>query len=252
MARTMRDCALMLQVMAGFDPRDACSANIPTPSFADALNGSLRGVRIGVPRAYFFDSPELTAEVRAAVETALAEMARGGAEVRDVVLPHASIARNAQRVIMMSEAYAYHEADLQTRPELYGKWTRLQIVSGAFYSAANYVHAQRVRSVLKQEVVSALSDVDVLVMPTSLGTAPPFEGYDPDTLMKSPSFMGIWNLTGQPAASVGCGFSESGLPIGMQIVGKAFEDAMVLRVGDAYQRLTDWHTRMPELVVASV
>jgi aspartyl-tRNA(Asn)/glutamyl-tRNA(Gln) amidotransferase subunit A len=118
------------------------------------------------------------------------------------------------------------------------------------YSAADYVQAQRVRSLLKREVMAAMDDLDVLVMPTAIGTAPTFEGYDPDALLKSPSFMAIWNLTGQPAASICCGFTaESGLPIGMQVVGKPFADVSVLRVSDAYQQITDWHTRAPALAL---
>jgi aspartyl-tRNA(Asn)/glutamyl-tRNA(Gln) amidotransferase subunit A len=249
MARTMRDCALMLGVMAGFDAADASSADVPPVDYVGALTGSLNGVRIGVPRSYFFDQPELDEEVRTSVDVAIAEMERAGAQVTDVTLPHAAIARNAQRVIMMGEAYAYHEPDLQTRPELYGRWTRVQIASGALYSAADYVQAQRVRSLIKREVAAAMADLDVLVMPTAIGTAPTFEGYDPDALLKSPSFMAIWNITGQPAASICCGFSSSGLPIGMQLVGNAFDDAAVLRVGDAYQQITDWHTRTPSLAM---
>jgi aspartyl-tRNA(Asn)/glutamyl-tRNA(Gln) amidotransferase subunit A len=251
MARTMRDCALLLQTLAGYDAADLCSANAPVPEYAGALNGSLQGVRIGVPRAYFFDAPELNSEVRSAVEQAIADMQRAGASVRDVVLPHASIARSAQRVIMLGEAYAYHEGDLQSRPEVYGRWTRLQLVSGALYTAADYVQAQRVRTLIKAEVEDAMRDVDVLVMPTAIGTAPTFEGYDPDALLKAPSLMAMWNLTGQPAASICCGFSDAGLPIGMQLVGGAFDDSMVLRVGDAYQQVTDWHTRTPQQVVTA-
>jgi len=241
----------MLHTMAGFDARDACSASVDVPNFPAALDGSFAGVRIGVPREYFFSAPELNVEVANAVEDAIGEMERAGASVHDVALTHASIARNAQRVIMMGEAYAYHEPDLQSRPELYGRWTRLQMVSGALYSAADYVQAQRVRSLIKQEVVEAMRDLDVLVMPTAIGTAPTFEGYDPDALLKAPSFMAIWNLTGQPAASICCGFSEAGLPIGMQIVGKPYDDAMVLRVGDAYQRVSEWHIRTPHLGAAA-
>ena len=107
----------------------------------------------------------------------------------------------------------------------------------------------RLKPADRRELMSQFKsrDLDVLVMPTAIGTAPTFEGYDPDALLKAPSFMAIWNLTGQPAASICCGFSEAGLPIGMQIVGKAYDDAMVLRVGDAYQRVSEWHVRTPHL-----
>jgi aspartyl-tRNA(Asn)/glutamyl-tRNA(Gln) amidotransferase subunit A len=94
-----------------------------------------------------------------------------------------------------------------------------------------------------------MADLDVLVTPTSLVTAPAFEGYDPDSMTRMPSYMSIWNVTGQPALSVCCGFSSAGLPIGMQIVGRAFDEPMVLKVGDAYQQRTDWHTRTPAQAV---
>jgi aspartyl-tRNA(Asn)/glutamyl-tRNA(Gln) amidotransferase subunit A len=247
MARTVRDCAVMLQVLAGFDPGDPCTVPIPVPDMLASLDGSLHGVRIGVPREYFFEVPELHAEVKAAVLSALDAMARAGATVVDVALPHAAIARNAQQAIMFGEAFAYHESDLRTRSELYGTFTRQQLRKGALYSAADYVQAQRVRSLIKQETADALAAVDVLVTPSMIGLPPTFEGYDPSALARLPTFMGIWNLTGHPALSVSCGFSagETPLPIGMQIVGKPFDEPMVLKVGDAYQRLTDWHTRVP-------
>ncbi len=109
----------------------------------------------------------------------------------------------------------------------------------------DYVQAQRVRSLVCEEVARVLAGVDVLVTPTALSVAPTFEGYDVQAMRALPSFMGIWNLTGAPALSAGCGFSEAGLPIGLQIIGKPFDEPMVFKVGDAYQRLTDWHTRRP-------
>jgi aspartyl-tRNA(Asn)/glutamyl-tRNA(Gln) amidotransferase subunit A len=245
MARSMRDCAVLLQVLAGFDPLDPCTVRVAVPDYAAELNGSVRDLRIGLMREYFFDVPELDAEVRQAVLDGVDRLTAAGAAVVDVALPHAAIARHAQRAIMFSEAYAYHLPDLQSRPQLYGKYTRQQIVQGALYSGADYVQAQRVRSVIKAEALAALSTVDVLVTPTMLNVAPTFEGYDPDAMRRAPTFTAIWNLTGLPAASVCCGFSNAGLPIGMQIVGKPFDEAMVLRVGDAYQQVTDWHTRTP-------
>jgi aspartyl-tRNA(Asn)/glutamyl-tRNA(Gln) amidotransferase subunit A len=241
----MRDCGMLLQAIAGFDALDPASANVQVPDFCGALDGSLRGVRIGIPRAYFFDQPELNAEVRQAVVDAVDALARAGADVRDVSLSTVPLTRIVQRTIMLSEAYAYHQADLSRQPHNYGKYTRAQILLGCLYSGADYVQAQRLRSVVVDDVRRAMADLDVLVMPMSLSVASTFEAYDPDGLRRSPNFSSIWNVTGQPAASICCGFSSTGLPIGLQIVGKAFDEATVLRVGDAYQRLTDWHTRTP-------
>jgi aspartyl-tRNA(Asn)/glutamyl-tRNA(Gln) amidotransferase subunit A len=244
MARTARDCAVLLQVIAGHDSRDPTTVRRDVPDYGAALNGSVNGLRIGVPRS-FFELSELNAETRDAVLRALDELTRAGASIADVQLPHAAEARIPQRVIMLGEAYAYHQADLQQQPEKYGKNTRRQIVQGALFSAADYVQAQRLRSIVKAEVLSAMAQLDVLIMPTSLAVAPTFEGYDPDSMRRMPSFTSIWNLTGQPAMSVSCGFSSEGLPIGLQIVGKPFDEATVLRVADAYQQLTDWHTHRP-------
>jgi aspartyl-tRNA(Asn)/glutamyl-tRNA(Gln) amidotransferase subunit A len=176
------------------------------------------------------------------------DLLEAGATLVDVAIPHADAAREAQRITMLSEAYAYHEPDMKARPELYGKYTRRSFQVGAFFTAADYVQAQRVRSVVTRETTRVLDQADVLLMPTSHMLAPELEGFNPDERLRHPDFSGIWNLTGQPAMSVCCGFSRSGLPIGLQIVGKAFDEPMVLRVADAYQRLTDWHTRRPPVV----
>ncbi len=247
MAWTALDCALMLQGMAGFDPADACSVDVPLPNVGAALDGSLSGVRIGVPREYFFTDPGLNAEVKEAVLAAVAAMEGAGARVRDVSIPHAHLGRDAAFITSRSESYAYHEPDLQQRPHLYGKYARQTLQMGALFNAGDYVQAQRARSLLKAECDRAIAEVDVLITPTMPGTASQIEGYDPDERFTGPNFMALWNLTGLPALSVPCGFSRAGLPIGMQIIGRPFADAVALKIGDAYQRITSWHTKRPEL-----
>jgi aspartyl-tRNA(Asn)/glutamyl-tRNA(Gln) amidotransferase subunit A len=248
MARTARDCAMLLHVIAGFDPLDPCSVSEPVPDYVAGLSGSIGGVRLGIARNEFYDVPELDAEVRATVLDAVNLMSSaGGARLVDVAVPHTQLATIAQRAIMFSEAYTYHLGDLQSRPELYGKYTRQQLQQGALYSAADFVQAQRVRSMIRDEWNEVLAGVDALVLPTTLTAAPAFKGYDPDAMRRMPTFVGIWNLVGLPAASICCGFTSAGLPVGLQIVGKPFDETTVLRIGDAYQRLTDWHTRTPSL-----
>lgn len=247
MAWTARDCAILLQVMAGYDPADPCTVDVPVPDMTAGLSGSFAGLRIGVPRDYFFTAPQLDAEVKAAVLTALDLMAAAGAAITDVAIPHAAEGRAAQFVTMLAEAYTYHEPDLQKRPELYGTYTRETIRRGAFFSSADFVQAQRVRSLVKAETAAALLDVDVLITPTMISPAPTFANWDPVMMLLNPSFTGIWNLTGSPALSIPCGFTQSGLPIGMQIIGRPFDEPMVFKVGDAYQQVTDWHTRRPRL-----
>ncbi len=257
MARTVRDCAIMLQVMAGYDPLDLCSVDVPVPDMLGLMTGSMAGVRVGVPRDYFFTIPNLDEGVKATVEAAIDAMAAAGATIVDVSIPHASSAHLAQRVTMISEAYAYHEGDLKTKPELYGKYTRQSFQVGAFYSAADYVQAQRMRPLIRQECADAFGaspaaggdGVDVLITPTMASTAPTFAGYDPDSMMRSYGFTPIWNLTGLPAISIPCGFSE-GLPVGMQVVGRPFDEPTVFKVADAYQQITDWHLTIPPLAQA--
>jgi len=246
MTRTARDCALMMDVMAGYDPADPSSANVPLPSYADALTGSLAGVRVGLPSAYFFDNPEVDGEVRAAVLAGIEAMRAAGAKIVPIEIPYLAEGRTAQRVAMIAEAYAYHLPDLRARPHLYGKYTRLSFLQGAMYTAADYVQAQRMRSVMRDTCIAVMADVDVVVTPTSPKVAPRYDEYDPDSSVTAPSFTGYWNSTGMPALSVPCGFSN-GLPIGMQIIGSPFTDDTVLAVGDAYQQITDWHLRLPDV-----
>jgi aspartyl-tRNA(Asn)/glutamyl-tRNA(Gln) amidotransferase subunit A len=252
MARSARDCAIMLQVLAGYDPLDLCSVDLPVPDMTGLMTGSFEGVRIGVPRDFFFTAPNLDPGVKAAVEAALDAMVAAGATVVDVSIPHAEAAGHAQRITMVSEAYAYHEPDLKAKPELYGKYTRRSFQLGAFYTAADYVQAQRLRPLVRQECAAAFGDtaiggVDVLVTPTMPMTAPTFEGYDPDGMLRSAGFTSIWNLTGLPAMSIPCGFSSGGMPIGMQLVGRPFDEPTVFKIGDAYQQITDWHLTVPPI-----
>jgi len=253
MARTARDCALMLQVLAGYDAADPCSLPVPVPSMTDGLGASLDGIRIGVPRDAFFTEPGLDAEVSAAVMSAVDQMAAAGATVVDISLPHAPLSDAVLLATMLSEAYAYHEPDLLTRPQLYGKYTRQMLLRGAFYSGADYVQAQRMRSVILKECLDAIAAVDVIVVPTALKTAPLLLEMDPERLLKDPIyFTGLWNVTGFPALSVCCGFSGTGLPFGLQFVGKPLDEPTLFAVGDAYQQITEWHVRTPDVALEAL
>jgi aspartyl-tRNA(Asn)/glutamyl-tRNA(Gln) amidotransferase subunit A len=254
MAHTVRDCAIMLQVMAGYDPKDPCTVDRPVADMMAGLDGSLAGLRIGVPTDFFFTAPSLEEEVKAGVLGAIQVMEAAGATVVEVTIPHAAEAQLAMWATMGSEAFAYHEDDLREQPHRYGKYTRQVLQTGALYSGADFVQAQRVRSIVKAECTTLFRStlgtgegVDVLITPTRVNVAPLLEGYDPDVMLTGTSFTPIWNLTGQPALSIPCAFSASGLPIGMQIVGRAFDEPTVFKVGDAYQRITDWHQRAPTM-----
>jgi aspartyl-tRNA(Asn)/glutamyl-tRNA(Gln) amidotransferase subunit A len=254
MAHTVRDCAIMLQIMAGYDPRDPCTVNRPVADMLSPLDGSLEGVRIGIPTEYFFTVPSLEEEVKTSVYTAIESMRAAGATVVEVTVPFAAEAQYVLWATMGSEAFAYHEPDLKSKPELYGKWTRRTLQTGMLYSGADFVQAQRVRSIIKAGANALFrsafgaedAGVDVLITPSRPSVAPLLEGYDPDVMLLGASFSGIWNVTGQPAMCIPCGFSDtSGMPISLQIVGRPFDEPTVFKVGDAYQRMTDWHLRAP-------
>jgi aspartyl-tRNA(Asn)/glutamyl-tRNA(Gln) amidotransferase subunit A len=247
MARSAYDCALMLQVMASFDPKDPTSVDVPVPDYAAALTGDVRGMRIGLPMSYFFDHPELDPEVRDAVLAAVKRLEAAGAVVKEVSLPYAGEAKDANQIIMYGEAFAYHRPDLSTRYDVYGRYTAEVLTRGALLGGSDYVQAQRFRSFFKAKVAEVMADLDVLVTPTSPSPAPKRADMSPEKQLGGPSFTGQWNLTGLPAMAVPVGFSSNKLPLSMQIVGKPFAEATVFKVGDAYQQLTDWHLAVPPI-----
>jgi aspartyl-tRNA(Asn)/glutamyl-tRNA(Gln) amidotransferase subunit A len=164
--------------------------------------------------------------------------------VRDITIPSFNASRSFF-LILVTEAFAYHEQDLRTRPELFGEVLRERIMSGAFVTASEYVQAQRIRMQICADVAEVMKTVDVLAAPTSPKPATPFKvAYDPELAFPR-SNMPPFNITGQPTLAVPCGFAKSGLPVSMQLAGRAFEESTVLRLGHAYQRATDWHTRRP-------
>ena len=242
MARTVEDCAYLLQAMAGHDAADPASSRVPVDDYLAPLARDIRGVKIGVPRAYFFDG--IDAEVAQAFEGALTTLRELGAEVRDVTIPSLHTTP-AFLLILMAEAFAYHERDIREHPELYGDVLRERILTGALVTAAEYTQAQRLRAQLCREMAEVLRDVDVLATPTAPVPATPF------TLAQDPEFgfprsnMPPFNLTGLPTLALPCGFASSGLPLSLQLAGRPFDEGMVLRVGHAYEQATQWHTRRP-------
>ncbi len=247
MARSAADCADILQVIAGYDPRDPTAAQKPVPDYRAALSGAVTGLRIGVPKEYFFDSPHLDSEVKAAVLAGIEALRQAGANVTEVTVPHAALAKEANTITLLAEAFAYHHDDLASRWSDYGKFTRVTLGSGALYTAADYVQAQRFRSYFKQAVAKLMAGLDLLITPTSVLPAEKVSEIDLQKGMSRPSFTGIWNLIGLPALAVPCGFSSQMLPLSMQLIGRPFDEATLLRAGDAYQRLTDWHLRVPPI-----
>ena len=242
MARTVQDCAYLLQGFAGHDPADPASSRAPVHDYLAPLARDVHGLKIGVPRNYFFDGVD--PEVGRAFEDALGTLRKLGAEVRDVQIPSMAGAPSFL-LILMAEAYAYHERDLREHPELYGEVLRERILAGALVTASEYMQAQRIRSEICRETAEVMKSVDVLATPTAVKPATPFaQAQNPDFSFPR-SNMPPFNLTGSPTLALPCGFSSSGLPLSFQLSGRAFEEGTVLRVGHAYEQATAWHTRRP-------
>lgn len=246
MTWTVEDAALMLQAIAGYDPNDPTSSQAPVPDYSAALRNDINGLTIGVPRHFFFaDDPRIDRDTLDRVETALQALENLGARVQEVTIPTLDYAGAAQPVIMLSEAFAYHEQNLRHAPQQFGDMVRARFRIGGLFTAADYVQAQRVRNVLKRECAAVLQQVDVLVSPTMSAPAPAFTGIDAMTTARRPSFTGPYNLTGMPAISVPCGFTTADLPVGLQIAGKPFDEPTVLRVAYTYQQHARWFEQRP-------
>jgi len=241
MARSAYDCALLLQPIAGHDPADPASATAPVESYTARIEEGVRGLRIGVPRRYFFE--EITSEVGAAIEEALDVFHSLGAEVRDVDIPSIEVA-DCGILIMLAEAFAYHQDDLRARPELFGRVAGNLFRTGGLFTAGEYLQAQRLRSRLRDDTAAVFREVDLLVAPSAAEPPTTFEEvYAAPRRRRNRTIP--FNMTGNPALALPSGFTDSGLPLGMQIVGAPFAEALVLRAGHAYQKETDWHLRRP-------
>jgi aspartyl-tRNA(Asn)/glutamyl-tRNA(Gln) amidotransferase subunit A len=271
LTRTVADTALMLEVIAGADPNDSTAASQPVPNYSAALTGDVSGLRIGIPRHVLADGVD--GEVLGAFNAAIDHLRDRGAEIVDVVLPHAKYAIPIYYLIATAEAssnlarydgvrYAYRaalgkDATLQemydrTRDEGFGAEVKRRIMLGTYvlsagYYDAYYLKAQQVRTLVRRDYEQAFTRVDVVTMPTT--PTPAFKlgekTSDPLQMYLADIFTVSANLSGLPAISVPCGFSSTCLPIGLQLTGRPFDEATLLRAADVYQRGTDWHLRRP-------
>jgi aspartyl-tRNA(Asn)/glutamyl-tRNA(Gln) amidotransferase subunit A len=240
--------------MAGYDPRDPTTSVLPVPDYMAALTGQIKGLRVGLLRSFFMESS--AAAQQRAIEQAVKTLEGLGASVQEVTLETVKLAAAASTAVLAAEAYAYHEPWIKQRPREYGADVRERLRVGAFVSGADYLNGQRVRALIRDDVDAALARLDVLVAPTTpiSATAVGEDAIDVNGEKQSvrPAlirFTRPFNVSGHPTASLPCGFTGEGLPIGLQIVGRPFDEATVLRVADAYQRVTDWHTRHPPMAV---
>jgi aspartyl-tRNA(Asn)/glutamyl-tRNA(Gln) amidotransferase subunit A len=247
LARSVEDVAIVLGAIAGHDPLDPTSSREPVPDYLDGLELGIRGLRFGVPWAWLEEMGTIDPEVVAAFDAALDVLRAEGAEVVEVDGAPFIDSRAPNTIILTCEAYAYHEDTLRHRPELLGRGVRNRLREAAFLNAADYLAAQRARTVVRAHVDDILQGVDAILSPTSATPGEAFAKIDPETRFREPSFVNPANLLGLPAISVPCGFSAGGLPIGLQIAGGPFEEPTVLRIAHAYERATTWHQLHPRL-----
>ena len=253
MARTVEDCALMFGVLAGHDAADPASARVPAHDYLARLNDGVKGLRIGVVPGYFFH--HLQPAVHAAVMAALKLLEAAGAEVVEVDIRNIHGNISAQLTIESAEPSTYHQRWLRERPDDYGADVRTLLEVGEMLLATHYLQAQRYRTLLRNEFLEAFDKVDIFLCPTLPFAATPVgamtvvieNGIEEDMLSAIMQYTGVPSLTGLPALAVPCGFDPDGLPVGVQLIGKPFDEATLFRVGAAYQALTDFHHKAPPI-----
>ncbi|MGQ9572902.1 MAG: amidase [Dehalococcoidia bacterium] len=247
MARTVEDAAFVLQAIAGPDPNDPTTADVAVPDYRAALRGDVQGMRVGVPGGDALSG--LEGGVEAGFRGALETLAGLGTSLVEVRLPALGVASAIWMAIAAAEAAAFHRRNLEERPGDFSEQVRGRLEMGLQVRAVDYLQGLQRQRRLRAEMEDLSAKVDVLVTPTTAFTATRIEdelatsGGQPYTLR----FNCLFNLTGQPAISVPCGFDSQGLPVGLQIVGRPFDEETVLRVAQAYEQATDWHRRRPPL-----
>ena len=234
----------MMQVLASHDPLDAASADVTVPDFAASLGGGLAGLRVGVVRHFFETDLSTEPDVIAGLEDSLVALRDLGAVIADVTLAPFGTYADTGSLISRAESFAFHQQWLRETPELYGEFGRQRLMAGAFIAAADYVNAQRQRAKLITELADVMKRVDVLVFPTARCAARPI-GEDSMASGYQPFFNRAFNVTGSPALSICNGFSKAGLPLSLQIGGRPFEDALVLKVGYALEKTLGTRTKRP-------
>ncbi len=255
MTRTVRDCADLLAIIAGHDPNDPLSSPRPVDDYSSGLDGGVRGMKIGYLHQ-LINLEGVDEDTRNAVNATRDVFQSLGAETVDVNIPLLELAGPIYIAIGDSDAADTHESLLRQRHRDYDVATRTRLMASSLIPASLYHRAQRARQLLRKRLINALEDFDVLVGPVVSTPAPEIkevkrvfvsEADVRERIFGARSLTTPFNLAGLPAISIPCGFSEDGLPIGLQIAGRAFDEATVLRVSAAYERATDWHQRVPPI-----
>jgi len=247
MAWTAQDCAILLDTLAGHDPADPASVPGPNLSYANAIAAPVKGLRVGVLRHVYEHDMPAAPEVRQAMNRAVAVLKSLGCRVEDATLPALQEYNAVGRVIISAEAYALHEATLQTRLSEYSRTFRIRVLSGALIRAAEYIAAQRRRADLIATTAKAFERFDVLISTPTVGAAPLLSEQRPDDGFARPLLTTLANVAAVPSLVVCAGFTAGGLPLGLEIIGPAWGDATVLRVGHHFERETATRDRRPEI-----
>ena len=270
MTKDVRDCALMLEAIASHDPADSTSANRPVPQYSASLTGDVKGLRIGIPKEYFVSG--IQPDVEQAIRTAVRQLEKNGAAIKEISLPHTDYAVAVYYIVATAEAssnlarydgmrYGHRtrakdltETYMLSRAEGFGPEVKRRIMLGTYalsagYYDAYYLKAQRVRTLIKKDFDEAFKSCDVIIAPTAPTTAFKIgeKTQDPLQMYLSDIYTISANLASLPALSLPCGFDSEGLPIGMQIIGKHFDESIILAIAYAYEQSTDWHKRKPNL-----
>ncbi len=244
MARSAADTALLLQAIAGYDPQDITSEEMKVPDYAQFLRAKVSSIRIGVPREFFF--AELDPDIDAAMKQALLVLGKLTAGIQEMAMP-ANTMETLRDVVRAAEAYAYHREFVTKTPELYQPLTLRRIRLGADVTTPAYIQARRDLAQIRRTAGKSFESVDALVTPTLPIPPPAISDPRADDILPAVRNTSPFNVNGLPSISVPCGFTSTGLPIGMQIIGPPGGDAVVLQLAQAYEQATDWHKRRPQV-----
>jgi aspartyl-tRNA(Asn)/glutamyl-tRNA(Gln) amidotransferase subunit A len=246
LARSVEDCAIVLQAIAGFDPRDAGSVQRPIPDYRAALRQDLKGLRIGVLRHHWEEDLPAAADVQQAMQEALRVLQGLGAEVEDCRIRSLQHYFDVKVIMAETEIFSIHQPDLRTRPGDFGADFRARVLPAALFTANDYVQATREHRRLVAEMAPLYRQYDAFIS-AGQGEAPRLDAHRSLTFWQKPNLFTAMNVTSQPALEICNGFGTHGLPLGMQVLGRPFDDATVLRVGYAYEQATGWQRQHPAL-----
>lgn len=252
MTKTVKDAAALLEVIAGYDPKDSTTVNVPVDQYLDGITGDVKDLVIGINEEYFFNNVDK--DIEQAVRNKIRQLEKEGARIQEVDIPSLQFSEWAVMTTIISEPAAIHQQNHLNRPEDFGEDLQFLFDLGELPSAVDYIHAQQIRRHLKQDFQNVFENIDVLITPTLPIQTPKIgadtvelNGEEVGVLDHIIRFTGPFNITGLPALSVPCGF-KGHLPIGIQIVGKPFDEKTILNVGYAIEQMNPLEGRIPDTI----